>query len=90
MNLRRLFKNQFFTLLTQGEKHESLFEKEIHGHTSQPPLPEGARRPIELIPAFMRITRSPQDYATSLVSIAALCFAYAQLLQLGLPSGTSV
>jgi hypothetical protein len=44
MNLRRLFKNQFFTLLTQGEKHESLFDKEIHGHTSQPPLPEGARR----------------------------------------------
>ena len=47
MTMRRLFKNQFFTLLTQGESHESLFEKEIHGQAPQPPLPEEARRHLE-------------------------------------------
>jgi phenylpropionate dioxygenase-like ring-hydroxylating dioxygenase large terminal subunit len=47
MKLRSLFKNEFLTLLTQGETHESLFEKEIHGHVPQPPLPEEARRHLE-------------------------------------------
>ena len=47
MKLRSLYKNQFFTLLTQGETHESLFEKEIHGQALQPPLPEEARRHLE-------------------------------------------
>lgn len=47
MILRNLYKNQFFTLLTQGETHESLFEKEIHGQAPQPPLPEEARRHLE-------------------------------------------
>lgn len=47
MKLRRLFKNEFLALLTQGETHESLFEKEIHGYASHPPLPEEARRHLE-------------------------------------------
>ena len=47
MKLRSLFKNEFLALLTQGETHESLFEKEIHGHVPQPPLPEEARRHLE-------------------------------------------
>ena len=47
MKVRRLFKNEFLTLLTQGETHESLFEKEIHGHVAQPPLPEAAREHLE-------------------------------------------
>ena len=36
MKLRRLFKNEFLALLTQGETHESLFEKEVHGHAYGP------------------------------------------------------
>ena len=47
MKLRQLFKNELFTLLTQGETHESLFEKEIHGRAPEPPLPEEARRHLE-------------------------------------------
>src|SRR5712692_9008047 len=47
MKLRRLFKNEFLALLTQGETHESLFEKEVHGYVPQPPLPEEARLQLE-------------------------------------------
>ena len=47
MNLRRLFKNEFVALLTQGETHESLFEKEVHGFVPQAPLPEEARLQLE-------------------------------------------
>ena len=47
MNLRRLFKNEFLTLLTQDDSHEAFFEREIHGHAPEPPLPEEARRHLE-------------------------------------------
>ena len=47
MKLRQLFKNEFLTLLTQGDTHEALFEREIHGHAPEPPLPEEARRHLE-------------------------------------------
>ena len=47
MNLRQLFKNEFLTLLTQGDSHEAFFEREIHGHAPEPPLPEEARRHLE-------------------------------------------
>jgi nitrite reductase/ring-hydroxylating ferredoxin subunit len=47
MKLRRLFNNEFLTLLTQGDTHEALFEREIHGHAPEPPLPEEARRHLE-------------------------------------------
>src|SRR5262245_8870937 len=39
----RLFKNEFLTLLTQEQTHESFFEKEVHGRSSEPELPEAAR-----------------------------------------------
>jgi phenylpropionate dioxygenase-like ring-hydroxylating dioxygenase large terminal subunit len=47
MNLRRLVKNEFFALLSQGETHESLFEKEAHGQVPPLPLPEEAHRHLE-------------------------------------------
>jgi hypothetical protein len=47
MKLRRLFNNEFLTLLTQGDSHEALFEREIHGHAPEPPLPEEARQHLE-------------------------------------------
>jgi nitrite reductase/ring-hydroxylating ferredoxin subunit len=47
MKLQRLFKNKLWTLLTYGETHESLFEREVHGHFPEPPLPEEARRHLE-------------------------------------------
>ncbi len=42
-----LFKNRLLTLLTQERTHEAFFEKEIHGHAPEPPLPEEARRHLE-------------------------------------------
>jgi hypothetical protein len=40
----RFFKNELFTLLTQEQTHESFFEKEVHGRSSEPELPEEARQ----------------------------------------------
>jgi len=40
----RLFKNELFTLLTQEQTHESFFEKEVHGRSSEPELSEEARQ----------------------------------------------
>jgi phenylpropionate dioxygenase-like ring-hydroxylating dioxygenase large terminal subunit len=42
--MNRLFKNELFTLLTQEQTHESFFEKEVHGQTAEPQLPEEARQ----------------------------------------------
>lgn len=42
--ISRLFKNELFTLLTQEQTHESFFEKEIHGQSDEPALPEEARQ----------------------------------------------
>lgn len=47
MNLRRFFKNEFFTLLTQGKTHEELFEEEVHGCLAEPPLPKEALNHLE-------------------------------------------
>ena len=44
MFLDRLFKNEFLTLLTQEQTHESFFEKEVHGRSPEPELKEAARQ----------------------------------------------